>query len=221
MTKYLPDEMLLKMFKMLPLKDLCNVCLVSIRWNSIGSEPSLWRRFQVEMVINDAQKASDAFKCSRFSKLFLNYNFALEESHINTKTLLQSNITRLNLKWVDMRYVMKNAVLLLARLESLTITNCRMEQAQVEEMFKRLGEGTSLKEICIINPIINCEGEMVGLSRVSPEVLGRGLSKIRSVQLHKVKLTTEQIKSLEINIEMKKENQILEISGQSKTSLRI
>jgi hypothetical protein len=177
LTKFLPDEILFKIFKLLTKNDLCSVCLVSTRWNSIGSMSSLWRPFLVEVVVTDVQKAEDILKCSRFSKLFLNYNFSLEESHIDTKSILQSNITRLNMKWVDMRFVMKNAVLLLGKLESLTITSCRMEQEQAEEIFQIFEEGSSLKEICIINPIIKSTGGMVGLSKFSPDVLLEGSAR--------------------------------------------
>ena len=107
---------------------------------------------------------------------------------------------------------MKDVVLLLTKLESLTITSCRMEQEQADGIFQRLKEGTSLKEICIINPVIKSTVGMVGLSKVSAEVLGGGLCRIRIVKLHRVDLTTEQKQSLMKNIERKGQNKILELS---------
>ena len=207
--------MMLKIFELLPNKDLCNVCLVSLLWRSIGSDPSLWRRFNVETVIDDIKKPNEILKSSRLSKLFLNFNFEVDESYINTKTILQSNIRKLNMKWVDMRFVMKDSVLLLDKLESLTITNCRLKQEQAEEIFERLQEKTTLKQICLISPIIIWQGEVVGLSKVSKENLVRGLSKIINVKLHKVNLTSEQEEILKLNMAMKGQAQTLEISGQS------
>ena len=70
-----------------------------------------------------------------------------------------------------------------------------------DEIFQRLEEGTSLKEICIIDPIIKSTIGMIGLSKVSPEALGGGLSRNRIVKLHRVTLTAEQKQSLLKNIE--------------------
>ena len=170
-SKILPPEMLLRIFQYLPKNDLCSACLVSKWWNSVGSDGSLWKKFWVEIVINDVERAKHILKCSRFSKLFLNYNYAVEERHITTRTIMQSNISRLNMKWVDLRFVMKDAVLLLTKLESLTITSCRMEQEQADEIFQRLKDGTSLKEICIINPVIKSTHGIVGLSNGSSQCL--------------------------------------------------
>ena len=207
--------MMLKIFELLSNKDLCNVCLVSLLWRCIGSDPSLWRRFNVETVIDDIKKPNEILKSSRLSKLFLNFNFEVDESYINTKTILQSNIRKLNMKWVDMRFVMKDSILLLDKLESLTITNCRLKQEQAEEIFEKLQEVTTLKQFCLINPIIIWHGEVVGLSKVSKENLLRGLSKIKHVNLHKVNLTFEQEEILKLNMAMKGQAQTLEITGQS------
>ena len=197
----LPDEILLKVFKNLSTRWLCRALLVNRHWRRVGEDPSLWRRFLLAVGSQKVKNLADILKCARFSHLeqllLMSFDpYDCEESNIDTKAILQSSIKRLEIRFVDMRTNMREVSMLGESLSMLTIHCCPIEQDQADQMFSKFKEGTCLRELCIINPLINGTEENTagdGLSKVSPDILGRGLAKIRCVKLHEVCLTVAQI----------------------------
>lgn len=82
-------------------------------------------------------------------------------------------------------------------LSMLTIPCCPIVQDQADQMFSKFKEGTcSIRELCIINPLINWTEENTagdGLSKVLQTSLVEVLAKICCVKLHEVCLTVIQI----------------------------
>merc|ERR1712002_812391 len=103
-----------------------------------------------------------------------------------------------------MRTNMREVSKLGDRLFGLTIHCCPINQNQADQMFRKFEEGTKIRQLCIINPLINGTEENPagdGLSKVCPETLGKGLANIESVKLHEVCLTVEQINNIMTRLE--------------------
>ena len=65
---HIPEEILVKIFEWLPVRDLCNAILVSKYWRKIGEDPVLWKHYLLE--INYGTKLlPETLKFKRFSKL--------------------------------------------------------------------------------------------------------------------------------------------------------
>eukprot|EP00092_Neocalanus_flemingeri_P034686 GFUD01037737.1.p1 GENE.GFUD01037737.1~~GFUD01037737.1.p1 ORF type:complete len:476 (-),score=87.05 GFUD01037737.1:267-1694(-) len=199
----LPDEMLLKIFKKLSVRSLCNILLVNKHWRLVGEDPALWKRFPLAIGSQNVKYLPCILKFSRFSHLeellLMSFDpYDSEDNDIDTAAIVQSSINRLEIRFVDMRANMRN-VSMLDTLTCLTIHCCPLTQDQANEMFNKFEEGIHLKQLNIINPLINGTEENIagdGLSKVSPGAFGRGLSRICSVKLHEVCLTVAQSNSL-------------------------
>ena len=211
----LPDEILLKIFQKLETRWLCKTLLVSRHWRSVGEDPSLWRRFPLAVGTQKAKHLYNILKSSRFSHLeqlllmsFDPYDF--DESNIDTQAIRKSSVKRLEIRFLDMRTNMREVSILGDSLSVLTIHCCPIDQDQADQLFRKFEGGTKVRELSIINPLINGTEENPagdGLSKVSPEVLGRGVANICRVKLHEVCLTLDQInmimRRLDENIPLK------------------
>jgi len=205
----IPDEILLKIFQKLTVRWLCQAILVNRHWRTVGEDPSLWRKFSLAVGTQRVKYLPRILKCSRFSQLerllLMSFDpYDCENSHIDTLAILHSSVKKLEVRFVDMRNNMKEVSSLGDSLSSLTIHCCPIDQDQADQMFRKFEGGTSVKDLCFINPLINGTEDNPagdGLSKVCPEVLGRGVANIESVKLHEVCLTVEQINNIMVRLE--------------------
>jgi len=66
-VRSLPVEVVLKIFRLLELKDLSNVLLVSKQWRHIGEDPSLWKKFILRIKPTDPSCLRSILGRPRFS----------------------------------------------------------------------------------------------------------------------------------------------------------
>lgn len=175
----------------------------------MGEDPSLWRKFTLAVGTQRVKYLPRILKCSRFSQLeqllLMSFDpYDRENSNIDTLAILHSSVKKLEVRFVDMRNNMKEVSSLGDSLTALTIHCCPIDQDQADLMFRKFEGGTRVKELCFINPLINGTEDNPagdGLSKVCPEVLGKGLANIESVKLHEVCLTVEQINNIMTRLE--------------------
>ena len=188
-TKKLLPDILERIFKLLSKEDLCQVCLVCKRWNQIGSGRALWSKFRLQCVIQNEEAAKNMVLSPRFSKLFLNFKYLPKQTLISTPSILNSNISTVSITDLDMRYAMKELVILIPKLTCLTLTSCRMETSQAVKLFEALAVSPTMNEFGIFWPLIESTyGFLVGLSEVCPKLLVAAKKNVKVINFGKQKI---------------------------------
>ena len=128
----IPEELLYKIFKWLPVKDLCNAILVSKHWRKIGEDPVLWKNYLLE--INYGTKLlPETLQFKRFSRLesllIRGYDpYNEDQMRFDPSLVVRSSIKRLELR---LAYIDRNITdfsSLVTCLSSLTLIFCLLTQ---------------------------------------------------------------------------------------------
>ena len=128
----LPEELLFKIFKRLPCKDLCNAILVSKYWRKIGEDPVLWKNYLLEINYG-TRLLPETLKFKRFSMLesllvrgFDPYNE--DQMRFDPSLVVNSSIKNLELRLTYIDRNISDFSSLVNCLSSLTLIFCLMSQ---------------------------------------------------------------------------------------------
>jgi len=206
---HIPEEILVKIFEWLPVRDLCNAILVSKYWRKIGEDPVLWKHYLLE--INYGTKLlPETLKFKRFSKLenlivrgFDPYNE--DQMRFSPSLVVNSSIKKLELRLAYIDRNVSDFSSLVKCLSSLTLIFCLMTQDQLDLMFSQLCDHCSLSELAILMPLVNTSSAEEnyltdGLSKIEPLKFVRGIARIKHLKLRETGLTVDQINLLMIEI---------------------
>lgn len=128
----IPEEILCKILSWLPVRDLCSAILVCKHWRTIGEDPVLWKKYNLE--VNYGTKLlPETLKFKRFSKLenllirgFDPYNE--DQMRFDPSLVVNSSIRKLELRLTFIDRNVSDFSSLVRCLSSLTLIFCLMTQ---------------------------------------------------------------------------------------------
>ena len=128
----IPEEIISKILRWLPVKDLCNAILVCKHWRTLGEDPVLWKKYLLE--VNYGTKLlPETLKFKRFSKLenllirgFDPYNE--DQMRFDPSLVVNSSIRKLELRLTFIDRNVSDFSSLVRCLSSLTLIFCLMTQ---------------------------------------------------------------------------------------------
>jgi len=193
-NKLLPVEILLKLFTLLPPRDLKSVVLVCKKWKDVGDDPYLWMWAKVT-VKKDTLKEISTFLSTKRMRLLKTIGLRAVSN-----TLLQAIITHPGLRTIDMHAnlhtdlsksdpnILANA---LGRLESVSIFKAHLTNEQQDALMLKLISGSCIKDLNI--------GD-TDLSSLDPQIFCSAMTRVETLGLYWTDLTEEQLTLLLLKV---------------------
>eukprot|EP00092_Neocalanus_flemingeri_P011746 GFUD01012666.1.p1 GENE.GFUD01012666.1~~GFUD01012666.1.p1 ORF type:complete len:282 (+),score=53.69 GFUD01012666.1:56-901(+) len=193
----LPTEILLNIFNNLHFVDLCNVVLVSKKWNSVGSDQSLWRLFTLTLHVDQVPELDQISSIPRLSQAAAvaingrgekttHVRNMINDSHFckvrNIKCLHSLRISHCNLSQVSLRLLSST----IDNISSLTLDRSYLTKLHYLHLMKDLSFRKHLTRLQITSP-------KYGLADLSPNILASAVTSVQEVTLRFTQIDHQQI----------------------------
>jgi hypothetical protein len=181
----LPTEILLNIFTKLTISDLCNVSLVSKKWNTIASDSTLWKFFILNLYVDQVHELDMIAGIARLARATAititgreekttHVRNMIKDSHFcqirNLKCLNRLTISLCNLSQVSLKLLSSTV----DSLSSLTLDRSYLTKLHYLHLMKDLSFGKHLGKLTIIRP-------KYGLLDVSPNILASAVTSVQEV----------------------------------------
>ena len=181
----IPAEMLERIFRLLPPRDLKTVVLVCRRWRRLGEAPRLWAWVVLTVTQENISYMPEVLAASRLGAVK-----ELVLTHIGEdEKLLQAVLEHQGLKKLEFVWNSLN------RGGRLLSPCCPAVRKAVQKVFDSISEGCKIK-------ILDVEGNI--LTQLDPQILADAVCKLEDSNLNYTKLTALQIKAIFTAISSKK-----------------
>ena len=181
----IPAEMLERIFRLLPPRDLKTVVLVCRRWRLLGEAPRLWAWVVLTVTQENISYMPEVLAASRLQAVK-----ELVLTHIGEdEKLLQAVLEHQGLKKLEFVW---NSINRGGRLLSPC---CPAVRKAVQKVIDSISEGYKIK-------ILDVEGNI--LTQLDPQILADAVCKLEDSNLNYTKLTALQIKAIFTAISSKK-----------------
>ena len=192
----MPDEMILFIFKMLPLSDLKNAIMVCRKWYRIGTEPKLWTDSRITINYRNVKMLKEIIYCQWLSSVTSVKLLAWLMPKSCTDLVLREIIRRDRFQELLVRgngFTEVDSELLSFCLNSMkrVCLSMTLSHCQMEAFFRDLEHKTSITELVI---------EVQDLTKVNEGVLCNCVRKLQKVKLIKTKLLESQRRSLRMEL---------------------
>jgi len=192
--RLLLPEIWLEVMKYLPVKDLCNMSLVSQQFNALCSRPSLWSSFNIKKIKFRNGDVDQYFKIRKFRKVkrldFSRIPITLETTHQILMHSLFTDLCEIDLQGItisdlDPQLLSKS----MQPLRKVDLSFTKMTPQQSEQLMNMLGKtcSTRMNEISL---------KAINLSTINAEVFASAIVKMEKVNLSLTDLTTNQLTTL-------------------------
>lgn len=189
----LPGEMMIKVFRQLPTKDLKMALLVSKKWRAIGEDPSLWKCGEVG--VNDREDINriSIRRLRDVQKIIIDPSTNWQDGDLDAlfqvlmefpKLKILEGLSGVNLSSVEPE-TLANVV---AKLEEVWMVNTTITNDQVLAIFSAM----SLN--CHLRTRLQLSGN--NLSSVDPELFARVLEKLELVWISNTSITNDQAQAI-------------------------
>lgn len=188
-NRLLPTEMLDRVFRLLPNRDLVTVVQVCRRWRQVGETPILWAWLRLPTVNGDNldviselllySKRLQALE-SLVVRSVSDDLFAAVAQH---KSLKRLDIANTNLSAVDPTVLAKS----ICQMEKVDMGRSVFSPAQANAIFQSLAQGSNVKMLSLFN---------TNLSTVKPHLLASAVTHVSQITLWSSRLTIKQTEAI-------------------------
>ena len=188
-NRLLPTEMLERVFRLLPNRDLVTVVQVCRRWRQVGETPILWAWLRLPTVNGDNldviselllySKRLQALE-SLVVRSVSDDLFAAVAQH---KSLKRLDIANTNLSAVDPTVLAKS----ICQMEKVDMGRSVFSPAQANAIFQSLAQGSNVKMLSLFN---------TNLSTVKPHLLASAVTHVSQITLWSSRLTIKQTEAI-------------------------
>jgi len=225
----LPAEVLEKIFKVLPRRDLKTAVKVCRRWREVGEQPGLWSWVTITVHLGNLARVPAVLSNRRLR--------CMKGLHLQvvSEELLEAVVRHPGLKLVDMvdcnLFVSivdgKRSAATLASVDhnllGSAITNCEevkmnmktsnrgLSRKQALEIFSKIAAGSSLKRLQLSHVTLD--------DCLTPDLFTRSLCQLESIQLEKTSLSNKQLGALFDQMAFKSKLTHLDLSGSGSLTL--
>ena len=213
-NRLLPVEILERVFKLLPKKDLKTVVQVCKRWREVGDTPILWDCFPFFPTVNqdNINNVSELLlNSTRFRGLQALASRTVSEKLLlavsQHKSLWRLDIASTNLTSVDPT-VLARAI---CQMEIVDLGRSLFSSAQADAIFRTLAKGSNVKIISFFN---------TNLSTVNPQLLAQGITQINQITLWSSRLNTKQSEAIFGALETPGKLRILDLSYNNLSTIK-
>ena len=212
-NRLLPVEILQRVFKLLPKKDLKTVVQVCRRWREIGDTPILWEWLLFPIVNQDNLDITSELllNSTRLSGLQALAVRAVSEKLLLAvslhKSLWRLDIASTNLTSIDPT-VLARAI---CQMEIVDLGRSLFSSAQADAIFRSLAKGSNVKMISFFN---------TNLSTVNPQLLAQGITQINQITLWSSRLNTKQSEAIFGALETPGKLRILDLSYNNLSTIK-
>ena len=212
-NRLLPVEILQRVFKLLPKKDLKTVVQVCRRWREIGDTPILWEWLLFPIVNQDNLDITSELllNSTRLSGLQALAVRAVSEKLLLAvslhKSLWRLDIASTNLTSVDPT-VLARAI---CQMKIVDLGRSLFSSAQADAIFRSLAKGSNVKMISFFN---------TNLSTVNPQLLVQGITQIHQITLWSSRLNTKQSEAIFGALETPGKLKILDLSYNNLSTIK-
>ena len=183
----LPTEILLNIFTNLQFQDLCNVVLVSKKWNGVATDQSLWRNLILNLHVDQVPDLDIISSIPRLSKITsiaitgrgektTHVRNMIKDSHFckirNVKCLETLHISLCNLSQVSLKLLSST----IDNLSTLVLDRSYLTKLHYLHLMKDLSFRKHLIKLQIIRP-------KYGLADLSPNILASAVTSVTDVTL--------------------------------------
>ena len=212
-NRLLPIEILQRVFKLLPKKELKTVVQVCRRWREIGDTPILWEWLLFPIVNQDNLDITSELllNSTRLSGLQALAVRAVSEKLLLAvslhKSLWRLDIASTNLTSIDPT-VLARAI---CQMEIVDLGRSLFSSAQADAIFRSLAKGSNVKMISFFN---------TNLSTVNPQLLAQGITQINQITLWSSRLNTKQSEAIFGALETPGKLRILDLSYNNLSTIK-
>jgi len=184
----------MEVLKFLPVKDLCNMSLVSREINELCSRPKLWRNAKIRKLkfrTGDVRKFFEIRKYKKVKRLdFSRLSLVLESIQQILEHSIQSDLCEIDLQGVNLSTIAPELLSKsLQPLQKVDLTFTKLTSTQAEHLFSYFenNQPTKMKEMSF---------KAIKLSTISPAILASTIARMEKVNLSFTELTTDQLTAL-------------------------
>eukprot|EP00092_Neocalanus_flemingeri_P039667 GFUD01043199.1.p1 GENE.GFUD01043199.1~~GFUD01043199.1.p1 ORF type:complete len:563 (-),score=118.93 GFUD01043199.1:254-1942(-) len=192
--RLLLPEIWMEVLKFLPVKDLCNMSLVSLEINDLCSRPKLWTSTNIKKIKFRNGDVRQYFKIDRFRRVkrldFSRIPLTLENvqqilEHSILSDLCEIDLQGINLSEIAPELLSKS----LQPLRKVDLTFTKLTSDHSEHLFSYLenNQPTKMKEISF---------KAINLSTINPMIFASTIARMEKVNLSFTELTTDQLTAL-------------------------
>jgi len=184
----------MEVLKFLPVKDLCNMSLVSREINELCSRPKLWRNAKIRKLKFRTGDVGKFFEIRKYKKVkrldFSRLSLVLESIQQILEHSIQSNLCEIDLQGVNLSTIAPELLSKsLQPLQKVDLTFTKLTSTQAEHLFSYFenNQPTKMKEMSF---------KAIKLSTISPAILASTIARMEKVNLSFTELTTDQLTAL-------------------------
>jgi len=184
----------MEVLKFLPVKDLCNMSLVSREINELCSRPKLWRNAKIRKLKFRTGDVGKFFEIRKYKKVkrldFSRLSLVLESIQQILEHSIQSDLCEIDLQGVNLSTIAPELLSKsLQPLQKVDLTFTKLTSTQAEHLFSYFenNQPTKMKEMSF---------KAIKLSTISPAILASTIARMEKVNLSFTELTTDQLTAL-------------------------
>jgi len=192
--RILLPEIWMEVLTFLPVKDLCNMSLVSQEINELCSRPKLWRNTNIRKLKFRTGNVTDFFEIRKYKKVkrldFSRLSLTGENiqqilKHSISTDLCEIDLQGLNLSTIAPELLSKS----LHPLRKVDLTFTKLTSDQAEHLFSYFenNQPTNMREMSL---------KAINLSTVNPTILASTIARMEKVNLSFTELTSDQLTAL-------------------------
>jgi len=192
--RILLPEIWMEVLKFLPVKDLCNMSLVSQDINELCSRPKLWRHAKIRKLkfrTGDVRRFFEIRKYKKVKRLdFSRLSLVLESIQQILEHSIKSDLCEIDLQGVNLSTIAPELLSKsLQPLQKVDLTFTKLTSSQAEHLFSYFENNppTKMKEMSF---------KAINLSTISPAMLASTIARMEKVNLSFTELTTDQLTAL-------------------------
>jgi len=184
----------MEVLKFLPVKDLCNMSLVSREINELCSRPKLWRNAKIQKLKFRTGDVGKFFEIRKYKKVkrldFSRLSLVLESIQQILEHSIQSDLCEIDLQGVNLSTIAPELLSKsLQPLQKVDLTFTKLTSTQAEHLFSYFenNQPTKMKEMSF---------KAIKLSTITPAILASTIARMEKVNLSFTELTTDQLTAL-------------------------
>jgi len=192
--RLLLPEIWLEVLKYLPVRDLCNMSLVSTDMNDLCSRPKLWTNSNIRKLKFRNGDVLQYFRIRKYRKVkrldFSRLPLSFESIEQILDQSISSDLCEIDLQGINLSRIAPELLSKsLQPLKKVDLTFTKLTTDQAEHLFSYIenNQPTKLKEISL---------KAINLSTVNPVMFASTIARMEKVNLSFTELTTDQLTAL-------------------------